>query len=142
MPEEKPSQSMNFSGGQISGAQIGQAGRDLTQTQQNHQGGSEKQLTSADAVKLLSQLEELLKGSALPEAQKEKAIKHLETAKEEAKEEEPDKEYAAKSLQKVAKILKGADETVNAGQGLWKKAVPIVTNLLPWLGIAAHFFGL
>jgi ElaB/YqjD/DUF883 family membrane-anchored ribosome-binding protein len=142
MPEEKPSQSMNFSGGQFSGVQIGQAGRDLTQTQQNRQSEAEKELTPTDVVKLLAQLEELLKESSLPETQKEKAIKHLETAKEEAKEEEPDKEYAAKSLQKATKLLKDAGETVDAGQGLWKKAEPIVTNLLPWLGVAAHFFGL
>lgn len=141
MSEEKPSQSMSISGGQFSGVQIGQAGRNLTQTQQ-HQGKAEKQLTSVDVVKLLTKLEELLKQSALPETQKQKATKHLETAKEEAKEVEPDKEYAAKSLQKATKLLKDAGETVDAGQGLWNKAEPIVTNLLPWLGVTADFFGI
>lgn len=142
MLEEKPSQSMNISGGQFSGVQIGQAGRNLTQIQHNHQGEAEKQLTSVDVVKLLTKLEELLQQSALPEAQKQKATKHLEIAKEEAKEEEPDKEYTAKSLQKATKLLKDAGETVDAGQGLWKKAKPIVTNLLPWLGVTADFFNL
>jgi len=142
MSEEKPSQSMSFSGGQFSGVQIGQAGRNLTQTQQNHQGEAEKQLTLVDVVKLLTKLEELLKQSALPETQKQKATKHVETAKEEAKEEEPDKEYAAKSLQKAIKLLKDTSEMAHDRQGLWKKAEPIITNLLPWLGVSADFFNL
>lgn len=143
MAEENTSQSLSISGSQLSGgAQIGQAGRDSYQNQQISQGESEKQLTSADVLELMAKLEGLLKESALPNDQKEKAIKHLEAAKEEAKEDEPDKEYTAKSLQKATKVLKDAGETVDAGQGLWKKVEPIMSALLPWLGVVPHFFGL
>jgi hypothetical protein len=137
MPEEKPTQSMSFSGGQLSGVQAGQAGGDLTQTQQNSQGEAEKQLTPVEVVELIAQIETLFRNSDLPEEQKEKALKHLETAKEETQETEPDKNYAAKSLQRATKVLKEANETVGAGQGLWQKLEPITSKLAPWLGIAA-----
>lgn len=127
---------MNFSGGQFSHAQIGQAGRDLTQTQQINQGVTET-LTPEDVVGLLTQIEELLQGADLPESQKEKAIKHLDTTKEEVQQEEPDKDFAAKSFQRATKVLKEADEAVGAGQGLWQKLEPIATQLAPWFGIAA-----
>lgn len=128
---------MNFSGGQFSNAQVGQAGRDLAQSQQFNQGATEKPLTPEDVVKLLTQLEELLRGADLPEPQKEKAIKHLDTTKEEVQQEEPDKDFAAKSLQRATKVLREADEAVGAGQGLWQKVAPIVTQLAPWFGLAA-----
>lgn len=137
MPEEKPIQSMSFSGGQLSGVQAGQAGGDLTQTQQNSQGKAEKQLTPSEVVELIAQIETLFQNSDLPDTQKEKAIKHLETATEEVKAAEPDKDYAAKSLQRATKVLKDADETVAAGQGLWQKLEPITSQLAPWFGIAA-----
>lgn len=137
MAETNPSQSMNFNGGQFSGVQIGQAGRDLSQNQQNNQGEAEKQLTPADVVELIVQVETLFRSSDLPDDKKEKAIKHLETAKEEVKEAEPDKDFAAKSLQRATKVLKDAGETVSAGQGLWDKLNLIASQLAPWLGIAA-----
>ena len=143
MFEEKSSQSLSISGGQLSsGVQVAQAGRDLYQTQQINHGATEKELTSTDALELMAKLEEILRGSALPADQKDKAIKHLEAAKEETKEDEPDKEYAAKSLQKATKLLKETGETVDAGQGLWKKVEPIMQALLPWLGVVPHLFGL
>ncbi len=142
MPEEKPSQSLSISGGQLSDVQFGGiAGRDLNVTQNQQIGTSEssKALTQANVVELIAQLEELFHSSGLPEEQTSKAIKHLEAAKEEAQEEKPDKDFAAKSLQRATKVLKEAGETVEAGTGLWKKVQPIITKLQPWLGVAARF---
>jgi len=143
MPEEKPSQSFSISGGQLSDVQIGgMAGQDMNVTQNQQIGTSEssKPLTQADVVELIAQLEELFQSSGLPEAQTAKAIKHLEAAKEEVQEKEPDKDFAAKNLQRATKVLKEAGETVEAGTSLWKKVQPIITKLLPWLGVAASFF--
>lgn len=138
MPEEKPSQSLSISGGQFSGGvQVGQAGRDLTQTQRIVSGNTEKQLTVAEVVELISQLENLFETSDLPTDQKEKAVKHLESAKEEAQAKDPDKDFATKSLQRATKVLKEANEAVGAGEELWKKLEPVATQLAPWLGIAA-----
>ena len=139
MAEEKSTQSMNFSGGQFSGVQIGQAGRDQTQTQQISQDGSEKQLNQKDVFGLLTQIEELVRGSNLPDTQKEKAIKHLDAAKEEIQEKEPDKDYTAKSLQKATKVLKEASEAVVVSRSFWQKLEPIITQLSPWLGVAKSF---
>lgn len=140
MAEEKPSQSFSISGGQLSNVQIGgQAGGDLTanQNQTISQGGAEKQLTQADVVELLVQLESLFRNSGLPDADKDKAVKHLESAKEEVQAEEPDKDFAVKNFQRATKVLKEAGETVSAGASLWDKVKPIAEAVAPWFGVAA-----
>jgi hypothetical protein len=143
MPEEKPSQSFSISGGQLSNVQAGGiAGQDMnvTQTQQVCTSESSQALTQADVVQLITQLEELFRNSDLPEEKTAKAIKHLEVAKEEVQEEEPDKEFAAKNLQRATKVLKEAGETVEAGTSLWQKVKPILETVSPWLGVAVSFF--
>ena len=142
MPEEKPSQSLSISGSQLSDIQIGGiGGNDLNVTQNQQIGTSEssKPLTQADVVELIIQLEELFRNSGLPEAQTAKAIKHLESAKEEAQEENPDKDFAAKNLQRATKVLKEAGETVDAGTSLWQKIKTILETVSPWLGVATSF---
>lgn len=143
MPEKKPSQSFSISGGQLSDVQIGGiAGQDMnvTQTQQIGTTESSKPLTQANVVELIIQLEELFRNSGLPEAETAKAINHLESAKEEAQEENPDKDFAAKNLQRATKVLKEAGETVDAGTSLWQKMEPILETISPWLGVAISFF--
>lgn len=140
-PVEKPAQVLSIQGASVSG-QIAQAGGNVTQTQHLHQGNSERQPTVPEVVELIAQMERLIKTAALPDDQKNKATTHLAAAQEAAQETEPDKDYAAKSLQKAIKILKDANESVEAGQGLWNKVTPILQQLLPWLGVTAHFFGL
>lgn len=137
-----PSQNISISGGQLSNVQIGgQAGRDLnvTQSQQIGEGFADKPLTPAEVATLLDQIKELLQGSNLPAAEKEKAIRSVETAKDEVQADEPDKAFAAKSLQRATKVLKEADETVEAGTHLWQKVKPILETVGPWLGVAASF---
>jgi CHAT domain len=134
-------QSITISGSNISG-HVGQAGENLTQTQYQNQGKSTKQLTLAEVIQLITQIETLLRGSALPNDQKDKAMTHLESVKDEVASEEPDKQFAAKSLQKVTKLLKETNETVGVGQELWNKVAPILKQLLPWLGVGVHLFGL
>lgn len=136
MSEEKLNQSMNFSGGQLSNVQTGQAGRDLAQSQQPSQAQIEKNLSSADVLKLITQIEDLLEGSGLTDVQKEKASKHLEVIKEEVAEPQPDKEFALKNLQRATKLLKDVDDTATVGQSLWQKLEPIVKQLAPWFGVA------
>ncbi|HEY9698721.1 MAG TPA: hypothetical protein V6D10_15770 [Trichocoleus sp.] len=137
MSEEKLNQSMSFSGGQLSGVQAGQAGRDLSQNQQFNQAQVEKQLSSDDVIELIEQIETLFKGSDLTNSQKEKAVQHLEIAKAEATETQPDKDFALKSLQRATRILKNVDETATVGQNLWQKLEPIAKKLAPWFGVAA-----
>jgi uncharacterized protein YktA (UPF0223 family) len=138
---KKNSQSVSISSSQVSGVQIGQADRDLTQIQEVKQGVSEAQLTSKDVIELLAEIEALTKSSVLAEAQKAKVLAFIEAAKASAQEKEPNKGYAANSLQQATKVLKEASETVEAGQGLWENVQTIVVKLIPWLGVAKSYFG-
>ncbi|MDZ7955381.1 CHAT domain-containing protein [Nostoc sp. DedQUE09] len=142
-PEVKSSlpQSITISGGTISG-QVGQAGGNLSQTQQIYHSQAEKQLNVIEVVELISQIETLVKQSTIPEERKSKAIAHLAAVKEAATEEEPDKDYAAKSLQKATKFLKESSATIESAKKLWQQITSILTQLLPWLGVAPNFFGL
>ncbi|MEM1256727.1 MAG: toll/interleukin-1 receptor domain-containing protein [Cyanobacteria bacterium P01_H01_bin.21] len=142
-PSATPAQSLTISGGQLSNVQIGGlAGRDLTvnQSQQIGESTAEKSLTPADIANLLDQLKSVLQASNLPDNDKAKAIRSVETAQDEVQADEPDKEFAAKNLQRVTKVLKDVGETVDAGTGLWQKVKPILEAMSPWLNVGANFF--
>jgi len=88
----------------------------------------------------LDQLKALLQSTNLPQSDKERAVRSVETAKDEVQSEKPDKEFAAKSLRNATRVLKEARETVEAGTGLWQKVKPILETVGPWLGITTSFF--
>jgi hypothetical protein len=138
MSEEKSSQSMNFGSANVSGVNAAQnIGGNVNQELSNTQGEAEKQLTPAEVVELIAQIETLFRDSDLPEAQKEKALKYLDSAKEEAQETEPNKNIAVTSFQRASKVLKDTNEAFGAGQGLLEKLKPLAETLAPWFGIAA-----
>jgi hypothetical protein len=143
MSEEKPSQSLNISGGQLSNIQIGGvagSSQTVNQSQKFNQETSGDLLTQAKVLELIDQLEILFLNAGLSAEKTDKAIKHLATAKEEAKTEKPDKDFAAKNLLRATTVLKEAGETVDASTGLWKKVQPIIEMISPWLGVAVNFF--
>jgi hypothetical protein len=147
MADAKSPQSQLISGSSISGSQIsmGQAqGGSVTQVQQgNHSDGTaEKGLTVVEVLGLLDQLGDLLKGSGLSAEDAEKLKNRLNVVKEDVQDKEPDKEQTAKGLKKVADALKTANDSADAGKGLWEKAVPIFGQLVGWFGVAKTFFGL
>jgi len=137
--QEKPSQSIVFNGGSYSG-QIGQASGNLNQNQYNNQKDLEKQLSITEVVELIEKIEFLFSSSDLPENQKKQALKHIDYAKDAVKEEQTDKNIAAKSLQKATHILKKANKTLGVGQALCQQLESIAKQLAPWLGIAAESF--
>ncbi len=142
MENNKASPSINISGDQLSNVQIGgQAGRDLTvtQSQQIGEGIADKPITPDEVADLLDQLKILLQGANLPENDKDRAIRSIETAKDEVQADEPDKEFAAKNLQRATRVLKEAGKTVEAGTGLWSKVQPILEALSSWLGVVTSF---
>ena len=143
MENNAGSQSISISGGQLSDVQIGgQAGRDLTvtQSQQIGDGIDGESITPAEIAALLDQLKTLLQEANLSDADIAKAIRNVETAQDEVQADEPDKEFAAKSLQRATQVLKDAGETVEAGTSLWEKVTPILETVSPWLKVAAGFF--
>lgn len=136
-------QNINISGGQLSNVQLGgQAGRDLNVNQSQEMGADStgESLTVGEVSALLDQLKALLQSTNLPASDKERAVRSVETAKDEIQSEEPDKEFAAKSLRNATRVLKEAGETVEAGTGLWQKIKPILETVGPWLGITTSFF--
>ena len=139
MANSKSSQSMNFKGGDFSQVQIGQAGGDLKQVFTINE-PTETVPTSEDVIAILQEITQLLQSSQLSSDQKKKASRYLDAAKEAVSDDEPDKQYVAGSLQQATKVFREASTTVEAGQGLWEKTKPLVTKLLPYLGVAASFF--
>lgn len=140
MSNNNLSQNINISGSSLSGSQFGQAGRDQSQFQEIGQSSTSQSLNQKEVIDLLEDLEKILRGCDLSIDQREKALRYLSAAQEEAKAEEPDKRFAADSLKKVTKVLTDANETIEASQGVWDKIQPVLGKLVPWLGVAMGFF--
>ncbi len=141
----KPTQSQSISGANISGAQVqqGQAGRDLTQTQQGNQAEQHHQgLKAEDVVNLLVQIETTIRASNLPTDSQEKAIAYLKAAQQEAQELEPDKDLMTKNLKRMGDTISTANDTVVAGKTLWQTVQPLLLPVLGWMGVAASVLGL
>jgi hypothetical protein len=114
-------------------------------TQQNKvDADPEAPLTKDDIVKLLAELESLVRGSELPAETKEEAIDDLSAAKKATDKEEPKKNIALANLESVAQTLEKTSKSVDAGQKLWNTTKPIIVKVASWLGAAAgsHLLGL
>ncbi|WDD36095.1 pentapeptide repeat-containing protein (plasmid) [Nostoc sp. UHCC 0926] len=114
-------------------------------TQQNQVGADTgESLTKEDVVKLLAQLETLIKGAELPADTKEEVIEDLSAAKKATDKEEPNKNRALERLGSVADTLDKTSKTVESGQKIWTVAKPIIVKIATWLGAAAgsHLLGL
>jgi hypothetical protein len=137
MPSEpSSSQSISISGSNLTDSPIAQAQGHINQSLQVGSDNSAKQLQSSDIIALLDQLKALLESSNLTGEQKEKAVLGVATAKNEATEEEPDKDFAGKGLGRTIQTLKQANEALTEGSSLWDKAEPILRKVLPWFGLA------
>ncbi|MDY6784618.1 MAG: hypothetical protein SW833_19085 [Cyanobacteriota bacterium] len=122
---DEPTQSQTIRGS-VSG-QIGQARGNLTQAQQATQSHSVQELSEVDVVELLEQMVALMRGSSLPENEKEKATSRLNAAKAEATEANPDKANIAKNLRRVVESAKSIKE-------VYEMLQPLLEQLVPWLG--------
>ncbi|OKH22144.1 hypothetical protein FACHB389_31240 [Nostoc calcicola FACHB-389] len=114
-------------------------------TQQNQVGvDAGESLTKEDVVKLLAQLETLIKGAELPADTKEEVVEDLSAAKKATDKEEPNKQRALERLTGVAETLEKTSKTVESGQKIWTTAKPIIVKVAAWLGAAAgsHLLGL
>ncbi|MEA5598627.1 hypothetical protein [Rivularia sp. UHCC 0363] len=136
--------SQSISIGNVDGSNL-QIARDSSnqQMEANVNQANEKQLTQADVIQMLAQIEELLKSTPeLPEADKEKSLRYLGAAKEETQATEPDKQLAAGNLKRMAQTIETASKTVESGKTLWGNIQPVLKELLPYFGVAKTFFGL
>lgn len=114
-------------------------------TQQNQVGTeTTESLTKEDVVKLLAQLETLIRGAELPADTKEELVEDLSAAKKAIEKEEPNKQRALDRLTGVAETLDKSSKSLEAGQKIWNTAKPIIVKVASWLGTAAgsHLLGL
>lgn len=138
----KNSQEQNFNNTVINGGQIGQSLGDLQQTYTTQVVGNGKLLDPKDIIKLAEDIQRLLKNSDLPSDSKTKCDRHLQTLNEEIREKDPDKEYAAQTLQKIVHVLKETGQTAASAVNLMDRVQPVITRIIPWLGEARRFLKL
>lgn len=135
------SQSLN--GGQMYGGMQAVQGNNNQQTMRikNTASANEKQLTQQQAVQLLVQIEQMVKEfPELPTITKEKSLRYLAASVEEVQSNDPDKQFAAGNLKRMAETLKTISETSASTKGLWENVKAILMQLSTWLGIAQNFF--
>ncbi|WGV23775.1 hypothetical protein [Halotia branconii] len=137
-----PSGISQFNTGQMSGGMQAAIGNNNQQLMQAQTVPAQKALTQEDVLRLLSEIQQLLQSSSLPEDIKQKASNRLGAAVDEVQQKEPDKKLAAGNLKRMAETLEDASKTLSAGKGLVEKVQPILGQLLGWLNVAKSFFGL
>ncbi|MGV0026716.1 hypothetical protein [Phormidesmis priestleyi] len=142
-PPENPTQSQSI-GGNITGSQVqmAQAGRDLTATQRGNSDDQTQGITADEVVKLLEKLESAVKASGLTETQQDEVLDYLKPAKRETAKETANKNLVGDNLKQVSEAMKNLKETSEAGKSLWQTGTEVLKAIAPWLGVAAHFFGL
>lgn len=92
-------------------------------------------ITSQEILKIIKEMQNLVQNSVLQDEKKSKCLRHLQTVKDETQAKEPDKEYAAKTLQKLNYLL----NSTSTGDGVIDKIQPLITRMLPWLGETKRF---
>ncbi|ASC69537.1 hypothetical protein XM38_004640 [Halomicronema hongdechloris C2206] len=138
MAETPSSQSFSISNSQVSqrAAIAGQVGGDVIQSLNDQSG--EVAPSAEQVVELITQMQQLIQTAALPDEQKQKALRHLDATKDEVQAQEPDKGFAVKNFQRATKVLQEAGATVEASQSLWQQLQGLTSTLAPWFGVAAN----
>ena len=141
--KKQPDQSQSMSGITVNGGvvQQGQAGGNLQQVQSGNL-DTKQQITNIEVVRQLEQLENSVKSAALPQAQKDEILDYLRPAKREAAKDSANKDLIGQNLKQVNETLKTVKETTETGKSLWNTAQEVFKTVSPWLGVAAHFWGL
>lgn len=121
----------------MSGGMQATTGNYNNQAMRNEGSSVANALTQAEVVELLGQIEQTIRNAELPGAVKEEATRYVEAAKAEAEEEEPDKQFISKKLERVTKNLEEVDKTVDTSKRIFEKVVPLVVKVAGWLGAAA-----
>jgi hypothetical protein len=137
---EAPKQSQTMSGIGGSGQQV-QAGGDAIATQQTQQATQQQGLTGPEVVALLSQLQGAIETAAIDAAVKEELADYMKVVKREAQKDAPNKELMTGNLKQVGEVMKGLQETTEAGKSLWQTGGEVFKTIAPWLGVAASAFG-
>lgn len=135
--------SQSVSGGNVYGGMQAAQGDNNQQTMETNvaQSSTERQLSQADVVRMLTEIEQMIRDAELPTETKEEATLYLGAAKKAAEKEEPKKELAATNLKGMAETLENASKTTESAKKIWENIKPVLGQLLTWLGVAKAFFG-
>jgi uncharacterized protein YjbI with pentapeptide repeats len=94
-------------------------------------------MTKDDILELLAFIENAIHiRTDLPDDLKQKSMRYLGAATEEAKEPKPDKELMASNLKKVGSTLTEAGKTVQAAKDFAVQVAPTMVKIGAWLGTA------
>jgi hypothetical protein len=116
-------------------------GQNIRATQKNQTNkNNEEELTPAQVVELLAELEEKIEQSTLPENIKDKTLKSLGASSVEAQEQEPDKQLFAGNIKRATEKLSQARQVTEEGKKLWDEVFPILKTVGKWGGVAVSFF--
>lgn len=135
---KKPiSQSQSFAGSIKGNTTITQSGGDSHITVNNNV-QQDKQITIDELLNLLGQIENLARNYNLPDDKSETAISHIKDAIKEVKQNEPSKDYVARSLKRFVDLLKDSNQAAIELQ----KLQPVLGGVASWLGTARHILGI
>jgi hypothetical protein len=94
-----------------------------------------------EITELLTELVAVFRQSGLAQAQVEKALIRLESAREEVIESEPDKELIAKSIQRALRTIQENSVSGEQEAEVLREIRPILRQLSRWLGVSSKYFG-
>lgn len=94
----------------------------------------EKDLSQAEVITQLAEIEEIIKTSALPKKTKEDVTSFLSAAKTAIDKDEPKKNLALPNLEEVSTTLENVGSALDSGKNIWEKVKPILIPIFTWLG--------
>lgn len=125
--------------GFMSGGMQAAVGNNNTQVTANDASSSEM-ITQSEVAELILQIKQAIQALDIPDSAKENSIKCLDIAKLEAEEEEPDKEFVSKNLERVVKNITSLEKTLDSSQRIMTIISPLLIKIASWLGTAAGSF--
>jgi uncharacterized protein YjbI with pentapeptide repeats len=133
---------ISVTGGTIYGGLQVSQGDNTNQTMETSvsPAATEKQLSHAEVIDLLTQIGTMIHQAELPQNIKEESALYLGAAKKAVEKEEPKKALAAENLKSMAETLQGASKTMEASKSIWNTVKPILEQLPAWFGVASNFF--
>lgn len=122
--------------GSISGGMQAAIGDYNKQAMSTTRSSTSNILTHSEVIEILTQIENIIRCSGLPEVTISKTTKYIEAAKIEAEEPEPDKQLISRNLERVTKNLEEVDKTLDISDKIFRKIIPLIIKISGWLGMA------
>ncbi len=93
-----------------------------------------EQLKQSTVISKLTEIEEIISKSALPEDNKRDIATYLSAAKTAVNKDKPKKNLALSNLEEFSTTLETVSTTLDTGKNIWEKVKPILVPIFTWLG--------